>query len=478
MVALVDVRRWEPGGVAAAFAGFGTAHDRLLELDADLTGSRPPDAWLGASGDLARAAQERLAERLRRVTAGVSALRPSIAQAADDVAGLRRELGDVDALASARGFTVGDDGTVTDARRTVVPTEQVEAHRRRCTVERDEIVFRLDGVLRRADGIDTALAELLVRAANEQVDDGVGHTLAGVADGADRQATLFRSITGRDPLTEQDRRVAATLDPNLVAGDLPAEVVVARIEPVPGAGLVHGGAFIAGRDVWGSGLPLHRGDDRSFDPAAGPEDSRVSFLVDYQNGIVVVRQNPTHDTGGGVDVGVPRVGIEQDTGGRVRVRVEAANPLAPGIAAAAGITVRGDLVLDPRGGPHDIPRIDGTVGRYPSWEAYHSLPGRPPTPLLRRGQNLGDADIGPLAGLPLHSADVGQQPGRLDEWRRRHHPYQAGAAALVEYLDDVVISNPFRDLADPFHDHPLAPLPTAEPDGAGGLSVPDAPRVG
>ncbi len=472
-VALADVRRWEPGGVETAFTGYGTAHGRLLDLDADLTGSRPPDGWLGTSGDLARGAHERLAGRLRRVTAGVSTLRPSIAQAADDVADLRRELAVIEALAAARGFTLGPDGVVTDARQTVDPIEQVEAHRQLRTAERDEIVLRLEGVLRRADEIDTALADLLVRAANEQVDDGLGTSLRGVATAADRQVTLFRSVTGRDPLTEQDWRVAATLDPNLVAGDLPAEIVVARIEPVPGAGLVHGGAFIAGRDVWGAGIPLHLGDDRSFDPAAGPEDSRVSFLVDYENGIVVVRQNPTHDTSGGAGVGVPQVGVEQDADGRVRLQVEALNPLAPGIAEMMGVTVRGDVVVNPRGGPHDIPRVDGTVGQYPSWEAYHSLPGQPPTPVLQRGQNLGDADVGPLVGLPWPGAEVGQQPERLDEWRQRHHPDQVGPAEIFEAVD-----GPWLDVHDSFHNYPLPPLPTAEPNGAGGLSVPDAPRVG
>lgn len=480
MVALADVRRWEPAGVEDAFTRFGTARDRLLTLDADLRTSRPPDGWLGTSGDLARAAHEGLAERLRRVTAGVATLRPTVAAVGDEVAALRRELDDVDALALAlaRGFALAADGTVTDVRQTVVPAAEVEAYRQQRSADQTEILMRLEGVLRRADEIDNGLAELLARAAAEQVDDGTGDSLHGTVGIADRQATLFRSVTGHNPITEQDWRVAATLDPNLVAGDLPAEVVVARIEPVPGAGLVHGGAFIAGRDVLGGAPwePYHLGDDRSFDPATGPEDSRVSFLVDYENGIVVVRQNPTHDTSGAGGVGVPQVGIEQDAAGRVRVQVEGLNPLAPGFAETASITVRGDLVVDPRGGPHGIARVDGTVSQYPSWEAYHSVPGQPPTPVLHREQNLGDLDVGPLVGLPLHSVGVGQEPQRLDEWRREHHPDQAGLVAAKELIDDVTVF-PAGDVPDPFHYYPLPPVPPASPDGAGGVVVPDAPQA-
>lgn len=126
MVALADVRRWDAAGIETAFTGLGTARDRLLRIDSDLATSRPPASWLGETADLARARQDRLAERLRRITAGVAALRPSVAEAADASLGLRRDLDHADAL--ARGFALATDGTVTDVRQTVVPLGQVDAY--------------------------------------------------------------------------------------------------------------------------------------------------------------------------------------------------------------------------------------------------------------------------------------------------------------------------------------------------------------
>ncbi|HTF51127.1 MAG TPA: recombinase family protein [Pseudonocardia sp.] len=61
----------------------------------------------------------------------------------------------------------------------------------------------------------------------------------------------------------------------------------------------YGDAFIQDREVFG--LPPHLqnlGDNRGFDSSVGPEKSRVSFMVDYDNGLAIVRQNPTHATDG------------------------------------------------------------------------------------------------------------------------------------------------------------------------------------
>lgn len=163
MVAVADVRRWDPAGVEAAFTGFGTARDRLLHLDFELAGSRPPAGWLGPAADAARAEQERLAERLRRVAAGVAAVRPTVAEAADAVAGIRRDLADADAFAAGNGFAIGADGSVRDVRRTVLPSDRVEEYQRQRTAVATRIVDRLERVLRRAGGVDAALADVLRR---------------------------------------------------------------------------------------------------------------------------------------------------------------------------------------------------------------------------------------------------------------------------------------------------------------------------
>lgn len=181
MVALSDIRRWDAAGVESAYTELGAARDRLLALDDELRTTRPPDSWRSDSSELARVSQERIAERIRRITAGVAALRPSVAQTGDAVTALRRDLDHADHLAAVRGFTLSADGTVTDTRQTVIPLDQIDAYNRQRTLEQKEILALVEGVLRRGAEIDTELADLLFRAAAEQVDDGSGASLVGAA---------------------------------------------------------------------------------------------------------------------------------------------------------------------------------------------------------------------------------------------------------------------------------------------------------
>lgn len=292
---------------------------------------------------------------------------------------------------------------------------------------------------------------------------------------------LFRSVTGHDPLTPQDWRTAQTLDPAFGESGEGAIVGVARINKVPNAGQVYGDGFIQDHDVLSVPDTTHfpqsfsasdLGDNRGFDPTVGPQKSRMAFMLDFENGVAVVRQNPTHSTGGDVGVRPPEVGVEQDPAGRTRLRLQGTNGRVPDIANKMGVTVRGDLIVDPHGGPHRIPSVDGAVSQYPSWEAYHSVPGQPPSTVLQREQNDKGKLYGPLVNLPLHSTDVGQHPEALDQWRQRYHPDQIDQAARESVV------NPFRELRDPdFHDYPLPPVPPPTPDGHGGITIPEAGQV-
>lgn len=185
MVALADVRRWDAAGLEEALRGLGRVRDRVVDLDGELATAIPGDAvWQGVAAGRARSAHEGLAERLRRVAAGMSAARVALADAADAVAAIPAELRRADDLAARHGFTIGPDGAVTDPNPPVVPVEQVETVRAERSASQSEIVDILTGVLRRADQVDTVLRAALERAVAEQVDDGTGRTLAGAAAGA------------------------------------------------------------------------------------------------------------------------------------------------------------------------------------------------------------------------------------------------------------------------------------------------------
>lgn len=287
----------------------------------------------------------------------------------------------------------------------------------------------------------------------------------------------FRLATGRDPVTPDEWRVAATLDPQFGESSTPAEVHAVRITPTPGGGYVYSNAFIAEKDVEGPPHDLlspldttYLGDNRGFDPAAGPQSSRVSTMIDFENGLAIVRQNPSRTDAGAVGVNSPVVGVEQDPSGRVRLRLQASDGLLPRVAGDLGGSVRSDAIVDPRGATGGNPSLDGKVTQYPTWEAYGSRPGQPQGTLLQRPENA-DSAAGPLQ-LVKDSVNVGQRPELLDQWRQQYHRDQVEAAGLR------AVVNPFSNLRDSsFYDYPLPEVPEVLPDGRGGVTIPEVRQV-
>ncbi|WP_254859760.1 hypothetical protein [Gordonia sp. IITR100] len=124
-------------------------------------------------------------------------------------------------------------------------------------------------------------------------------TSSGSMTRAANQVDAFREVYGRVPVGENDWRMAAALDPhsyNPKNKGAPPVVSVIKINPVPGQGVVATGLFIPSERVV-SGLNFSEfelkrnlGDARGFDPNFAPEDARVSYFIDYENGVIVARQ--------------------------------------------------------------------------------------------------------------------------------------------------------------------------------------------
>ena len=102
-------------------------------------------------------------------------------------------------------------------------------------------------------------------------------------------------------------------------------------------------------------------------PPALPDTSRVTFLIDYENGIVVARQNPSiRLDDGAVLTGRPDISVAQESNGKVHIKFNAADPFTPVLGETtklADISVNGDLFYQPAadGGI----RVGGTTGYYP-----------------------------------------------------------------------------------------------------------------
>jgi len=300
-----------------------------------------------------------------------------------------------------------------------------------------------------------------------------------------RRGALFESVYGHPPETANDKLMAEALDmqgEDAANIDPNSRLVVSHIALVPGAGVVHGAAFISASKEWDPQLnPLNpqglaendKGDARGFDPNAGPSNSRLSYDIDYERGIVVVRQNASHSDSGRVAVGDPSVGIEQDPTGRVRLRLDGTNPLGMKVGQDMHISVRGDLVVDPHGG-HGPATIDGDVTRFPAWEAYQTHNGAGGVPLMQRPEDdvvVGPVNVGPLQGLPQGTVPAGSDPDALPQWRSQFHPTQGSNPPLAIPPNVPIL------LGDDFFKYALRNTPYPTIDGSGRLAIPTASQV-
>ncbi|ATD69968.1 WXG100 family type VII secretion target [Gordonia amicalis] len=242
-------------------------------------------------------------------------------------------------------------------------------------------------------------------------------------------AAAFERIFGRDPSSSVDWKTAEALNPRSFdpkyQGVGPA-IKVARIEPVPGQGVVRAAFYIPAAEVFN--VPVYDlGDNRAEDPDFDPEHARVVTYVDYENGLIITRQNPSVDTTGEVRVGEPDVIAQQRPDGSVMIQYDAVNPFAPPGSSITGHTVNGTIVLQPTSGNPGTSRIiaGGEITDYPSVEIYQDNSAGKCRPVLIDAADSG-GPAGPLLNLPgFHEVGGGKammEPFKADfddpDWER------------------------------------------------------------
>lgn len=219
------------------------------------------------------------------------------------------------------------------------------------------------------------------------------------------QIEAFKKLFGREPASANDWITAVALDPHSYDpknGGVPPHIVVGRIKPEPGQGVVRTNLFIPGQKAW-TPFGDNLGDNRGFDPNAGPEDARVTIYTDYDNGLVVARQNPSvmEMASGGFKraAGTPDIQVSQNPNGSVLINYRAADPFSPGgqdIAKATPWNVNGSIVIKPTSSG---PIAGGLVSDFPAIEIYNDNAGH--TVDLGHIMPRNTSVFGPLAGLPL-----------------------------------------------------------------------------
>lgn len=255
------------------------------------------------------------------------------------------------------------------------------------------------------------------------------------ADARAGQFRAFEETVGRPPSSDYDWTVARMLDPTSLQPKnqgYPANVALGRIPRQPGKGLVRISWFIPVEDVFN--MPNNDlGDDRGFDPSFDPEQTRVAVYVDYENGLVIARNNPSVDSTGAVRVGTPSIQVQSHPDGRVRLFYEATNPFAPPGSTLTDHTVHGDIVVDDDS-------VSGRISDYPSFEVYRDSPDGATTSTIIQDAadtNVLGEEMGPLSELPFeHEVGTGgpaaindfyqegMDGGRHDyEWRNPYLKY-------------------------------------------------------
>lgn len=365
----------------------------------------------GLHAEAARVREGALAGKLRAAADTDSALSTAVGDARSAALAAARRLDAIDSRlqAAVTGRAFGVD-TPAGARRfsgllaaTVRDIEQVVAD----TVVDEATRAALLATLAGRYPSDATAEKPTIQA----VDNRYGRT---DAEHARNQADAFAGVFGRAPSSATDWATAAALDTHTYDPDFQgtdSQVQIARIRPVPGQGVVRIGQWIAQRDVTSFPPPRRDlGNNRGTDVHFDPEATKVATYIDYENGIVVLRQNPSveqHADGsaGQVRIGAPHGSVTQAGDGSVRIRYDAGNPFAPqfstdprGPLGTHRFSVNGDLVVSP--GANGV-RIDGTRTDYPSLEAYQDLPGGPTRTVLIDPAHSGRS-LGPVLNLPRH----------------------------------------------------------------------------
>lgn len=377
--------------------------------------------WEGAT---AEATQHRGGDDTKTANAAINALAESVMPALKNV----RQL--IENCEKLGGFTVHDDLSVTYEPPAGTSEERAQACRDACTRFSEQIKDAANAWW----AADQHAGELIDRVAaalpanfNPLAGGGVlvgGLTQALGIIGTPKKLTpqenrevAFRNVFGRALVSPSDWATASMLDPhsyNTKNVGVPPEVRVAKIEPVPGQGVVRANWFIPSQEVLypseRSGVGHNFGDNRGFNPKFAPEDARVSAIVDYENGVVVVRQNPSVETDTGrAMAGNPWASVSQDTNGAVKLYYNTADPWAPFgemPSKLANYSVNGNIVVQPGAAG---PSVGGQMTSFPAFEAYHDTPSGG-TSQLAQVWPPGRADeLGPVTGLPFmqHVGDQG-----------------------------------------------------------------------
>ncbi|HEU4363543.1 MAG TPA: hypothetical protein VFR27_18840 [Mycobacterium sp.] len=417
-LSVVDIDRWSTADVRAVFhAARSRAEATAIAADG-LVGLPVFRTWAGRAAEAAQNSIE--ATRKDLDAHGNEAL--AVARAADRAADRIDEV--KHRLAVLRADAAAAQLVIDPLSNRVVAASNAPG----LAARQAELQSRLDAIIGAANAVDEELANAIDMADGDAPiptdpaapvvgPDGLTPQQAAAdAEQERHQRAAFARVYGRDPVSANDWRMAAALDPVSYQPrnhGVDAEVVAGRFTPQPGRGVVRTNLFIPSEKVQnvamdfddlfrGRWFPDNFGDNRGPSAFADMDGSRVSLLLDYDNGVIAVRQNPTGAVDGqrgGARAVVPRVNVLEAADGRITVDYNAYDAYENILGRAAGLTVNGRVTFAPGAGGGVALGGDTTI--YPSMETYQYRAGGQPVQLQWNPANSG-SEVGPATSLMRH----------------------------------------------------------------------------
>jgi hypothetical protein len=200
MTGFGDVRRWRAAPLEQAQAALKRDLDELVAADEGLESPAARVVWAGRAADVAADRRTQVRSALAALVAEVAAVRRALADAADGVTALERDVRDVLEFAASEEFRVTDAGVVVDVSAPVeLPEDQVADYAARRRRTRDAIVADVEGTLRLAAAIDADLLAVLGRARRDAVTAGTPDAALARLRGASQGAVTWPPPDGRTP---------------------------------------------------------------------------------------------------------------------------------------------------------------------------------------------------------------------------------------------------------------------------------------
>lgn len=182
MITWADVCRWHPAPLQEAVGAINDEYNKLVPASEDLRKLATPHGWTGDAASAAANTVNMLVDRLEAWAAEIQAGRQAATAVGDAITGVKNGVIEVEDLAAAQHFTIGDNGDVIDnGPPPGVPADQQEAVAAERRVVTAELRDRVRQVLRSAEDVDDDFCSVLDRILSHQVIDSTGNDNASTS---------------------------------------------------------------------------------------------------------------------------------------------------------------------------------------------------------------------------------------------------------------------------------------------------------